>query len=104
MEDVEPIFSERMEMLIPSIKNLKILRKRAGAYPMTPDGIPIVGTVDSIEGYINTVGMCGQGFMLGPGIGQFISRVITNHLTEADKEVLEGFSLTRSFKEPEILQ
>lgn len=102
--DVVPIFAERMEMLIPSIKSLKVLRKWAGAYPMTPDGIPIVGTVDSIEGYINTVGMCGQGFMSGPGIGQLISRVITNQLTEADKEVLDGFSLTRSFKEPEILQ
>ena len=103
-DDVVPIFAERMEMLIPSIKSLKVLRKWAGAYPMTPDGIPIVGTVDSIEGYINTVGMCGQGFMSGPGIGQLISRVITNQLTEADKEVLEGFSLTRSLKEPEILQ
>ncbi|MHA2061223.1 MAG: NAD(P)/FAD-dependent oxidoreductase [Candidatus Sifarchaeia archaeon] len=105
--DVAPIFAERMEMLIPSLKSLKIPRKWAGAYPMTPDGTPIVGTVDSvdsIEGYINTVGMCGQGFMSGPGIGQLISRIITNKLTEADKEVLEGFSLNRSFEEPEILQ
>jgi sarcosine oxidase subunit beta len=103
-DDIAPIFAERMEMLIPSIKSLKVLRKWAGAYPMTPDGIPIVGTVDSIEGYINTVGMCGQGFMSGPGTGQLVSRVITNRLTEADKEVLEGFSPNRSFKEPEILQ
>ncbi len=102
--DVEPIFAERMEMLIPSLKALKIPRKWAGAYPMTPDGIPIVGIVDSIEGYINMLGMCGQGFMSGPGIGQLISRVITNKLTEVDKEVLEGFSLNRNFKEPEILQ
>jgi sarcosine oxidase subunit beta len=102
--DVEPIFAERMEMLIPSLKSLKILRKWAGAYPMTPDGIPIVGTVDSIEGYINTVGMCGQGFMSGPGIGQLITRVITNKLTKVDKEVLEGFSINRNFNEPEILQ
>jgi sarcosine oxidase subunit beta len=103
-DDIAPIFAERMEMLIPGIKSLKVLHKWAGAYPMTPDGIPMVGTVDSIEGYINTVGMCGQGFMSGPGIGQLVSRVITNKLTEADKEVLEGFSLNRSFKEPEILQ
>jgi sarcosine oxidase subunit beta len=103
-DDIAPIFAERMKMLIPSIKSLKVLRKWAGAYPMTPDGIPIVGTVDSIEGYINTVGMCGQGFMSGPGTGQLVSRVITNRLTEADKEVLEGFSPNRSFKEPEILQ
>ena len=103
-DDIVPIFAERMEMLIPSLKSLKVHRKWAGAYPMTRDGIPIVGTVDSIEGYITSVGMCGQGFMLGPGTGQLVSRVITNKLTEADKEVLEGFSLNRSFKEPEILQ
>jgi sarcosine oxidase subunit beta len=104
MEDIEPIFSERIEMLRPDLKNLKILRKRAGAYPMTPDGIPIVGTVDSIGGYINAVGLCGQGFMLGPGTGKLISKIITDKLTETDKEVLEGFSLNRDFNQPEALK
>ena len=103
-DDIEPIFSERIEMLRPDFKTLKILRKRAGAYPMTPDGIPIVGTVDSIEGFINAVGLCGQGFMLGPGVGQLISKIITNKLTETDKEVLEGLSLNRDFNQPEALK
>ena len=104
MEDVEPIFIERMNMLIPNLKNLEIIRKRAGAYPMTPDGIPIVGTVESVEGYVNAVGMCGQGFMLGPGVGQLISRILTNRLTEIDKKVLKGFLLHRDFSQPETLK
>ncbi len=103
-EDVEPIFAERMDMLIPNLKNLKILQKRAGAYPMTPDGIPIIGTTDSIKGYVNAIGMCGQGFMLGPGVGQLISQIITNKLTETDKEVLQDFSLNRGFSHPETLK
>jgi sarcosine oxidase subunit beta len=103
-DDIVPIFSERIEMLRPDLKNLKVLHKRAGAYPMTPDGIPIVGTVDSIEGYINAVGLCGQGFMLGPGVGKLISKIITDKLTETDKEVLEGFSLNRDFNQPEALK
>ena len=86
------------------LKNLKILQKRAGAYPMTPDGIPIIGTTDSIKGYVNAIGMCGQGFMLGPGVGQLISQIITNKLTETDKEVLQDFSLNRGFSHPETLK
>ncbi|MFX1521045.1 MAG: NAD(P)/FAD-dependent oxidoreductase [Promethearchaeota archaeon] len=103
-DDIGPIFSERIGMLKSGLKDLKVLRKRAGAYPMTPDGIPIVGTVDSIEGYLNAVGLCGQGFMLGPGVGQLLSNIITNKLTDIDKEVLEGFSLNRDFNQPEDLK
>jgi len=64
---------------------------------MTLDGNPIVGTVDEIEGYINAVGMCGQGFMLGPGLGELLSRLLTEKVTSRDKEILETLSSTRDF-------
>lgn len=40
---------------------------------MTPDGFPIVGKSGDI--FINAIGMCGQGFMLGPGLGELITRI-----------------------------
>ena len=38
-----------------------------GLYPMTPDGSPFLGSVADTPGMILAAGMCGQGFMLGPG-------------------------------------
>jgi sarcosine oxidase subunit beta len=64
---------------------------------MTPDGFPIVGTVQQVEGYINAVGMCGQGFMLGPGLGELISRIISDSKNLDDDKILESFDINRDF-------
>lgn len=71
---------------------------------MTPDASPIVGRVKEVDGYINAVGMCGQGFMLGPGLGNLLVRVVQNELTEDDKEVLAKFSAYREFAGMEKLK
>jgi sarcosine oxidase subunit beta len=64
---------------------------------MTPDGNPIVGKVNKIEGFINAVGMCGQGFMLGPGLGELLSRILTDKITSRDNETLDSLAYTRDF-------
>ncbi|MHA1303414.1 MAG: NAD(P)/FAD-dependent oxidoreductase [Candidatus Heimdallarchaeaceae archaeon] len=99
-----PQVAQRITELIPRTKHLKIRRTWRGLYPMTPDGSPIVGRVNNIGGYINAVGMCGQGFMLGPGLGELLARLVTDELTEADKETLEEFSLYRDFNVVEKLK
>jgi len=90
-----PQISKRMVNLLPRLKNIKIRRTWRGLYPMTPDGNPIIGRVNNIEGYINAVGMCGQGFMLGPGLGELLSRVITEKLNSKDKEMLRELAYGR---------
>ncbi|MFX0005125.1 MAG: NAD(P)/FAD-dependent oxidoreductase [Promethearchaeota archaeon] len=92
-----PQISKRMIQLLPRLRNIKVRRTWRGLYPMTPDGNPIVGKVNEIEGYINAVGMCGQGFMLGPGLGELLSRVLTDKVTSRDKEILDTLSYTREF-------
>ena len=92
-----PQISKRMIQLLPRLKNIKVRRTWRGLYPMTPDGNPIVGKVDEIEGYINAVGMCGQGFMLGPGLGELLSRVLTEKITSRDNKILETLSYKRDF-------
>jgi sarcosine oxidase subunit beta len=71
---------------------------------MTPDGNPIIGKVNDCEGYINAVGMCGQGFMLGPGVGELLSRTITGKLTQKDNEILKELSHERNFYNEEELK
>jgi sarcosine oxidase subunit beta len=63
-----PLCSKRMLEIYPRLLNLKVRRTWRGQYPMTPDGFPIVGRSREISNLINAVGMCGQGFMLGPGM------------------------------------
>ncbi|MFX1250467.1 MAG: NAD(P)/FAD-dependent oxidoreductase [Promethearchaeota archaeon] len=92
-----PQIAKRMIGLMPRLKNLKVRRVWRGLYPMTPDSSPIVGPVKGIKGYINAVGMCGQGFMLGPGLGDLIARITTEKLTDNDKDVLKELSLYRDF-------
>ncbi|MFX1303492.1 MAG: NAD(P)/FAD-dependent oxidoreductase [Promethearchaeota archaeon] len=92
-----PQISKRMIHLLPRLRNIKVRRTWRGLYPMTPDGNPIIGKVGEIEGYINAVGMCGQGFMLGPGLGELLSRLITEKTTPKDNEILNNLSCNRDF-------
>ncbi|MBY9000825.1 MAG: FAD-binding oxidoreductase [Candidatus Heimdallarchaeota archaeon] len=99
-----PQVAARIVKLIPRTKHLKMRRTWRGLYPMTPDGNPIVGKVNEIEGYVNAVGMCGQGFMLGPGLSELISRLVLNKLTEKDEQTLNEISLYRDFGKVEKLK
>ncbi|MGM0688196.1 MAG: NAD(P)/FAD-dependent oxidoreductase [Bacillota bacterium] len=72
-----PILAGRLISLIPRLKNLLIRRIWRGCYPMSPDGVPIIDFAPGVEGLILAVGMCGQGLMLGPGVGKNITAMIT---------------------------
>ncbi|MFA7543589.1 MAG: FAD-binding oxidoreductase, partial [Candidatus Cloacimonadaceae bacterium] len=88
-----PLCSKRMLQVYPRLKNLKVRRTWRGQYPMTPSGFPYVGLAREWENMIHAVGMCGQGFMLGPGLGELITRIVLQELCEDDKEVLKSFDL-----------
>jgi sarcosine oxidase subunit beta len=99
-----PQVGARMVNLLPRLKNLRVRRVWRGLYPMSPDGSPLVGWDKEVEGLIHATGMCGQGFMLGPGVGEVVARLIKGKTTEEDKIILEGFSPGRKFKGQEALK
>jgi len=92
-----PMCSRRMLEIYPRLRYLKVRRTWRGQYPMTPDGFPIVGRMKEVPNFINAVGMCGQGFMLGPGIGELLTRICSDEITESDKKVLDSFDPYRQF-------
>ena len=92
-----PKVAKRMVELFPKLANLKVRRTWRGQYPMSPDGFPIVGGSKEVSNLINAVGMCGQGFMLGPGLGEIIMRMVTDELTKDDKKALISFDPYRDF-------
>ncbi len=99
-----PLVSARMVDLLPRLKNLRVRRVWRGLYPMSPDGSPLVGWNREKAGLLHATGMCGQGYMLGPGLGEVIARLIAGESSEADQVVLSGFSLYRSFEAQEKLK
>jgi sarcosine oxidase subunit beta len=92
-----PQVAKRMVALFPKLANLKVRRTWRGQYPMTPDGFPIVGETKEFPNFINAVGMCGQGYMLGPGLGELLSRIVAYELTDEDLDALKHFNLYRDF-------
>jgi sarcosine oxidase, subunit beta len=71
-----PLCSRRMLELYPRLRHLRVRRTWRGMYPMTPDGQPIVGYAREASNLLLAVGMCGQGFMMGLGLGRILSEVI----------------------------
>ena len=99
-----PLVAKRMVDLMPRLRNLRIRRTWRGLYPMTPDGFPIVGWTREVDGLLLAVGMCGQGFMLGPGLGELLARMIAGTPLPEDAVTLPYLSPYREFKGQEKLK
>lgn len=99
-----PMIAKRMLAIMPMLANLKVRRTWRGQYPMTPDGFPIVGKMKELNNFYQAVGMCGQGFMLGPGMAELLCRLITEDYNEDDLKILKNFDPYRDFKGQEIFK
>jgi sarcosine oxidase, subunit beta len=93
-----PLVAQRLIALVPRLRHLRVRRTWRGLYPMTPDGAPLVGPSRAVEGLVHAVGMCGQGFMLGPGVAELVARSVVGALSDADRETLGALSPWRSFQ------
>jgi sarcosine oxidase subunit beta len=106
-----PLVLRRMIELYPRLRNLKVRRTWRGLYPMTPDGFPIVSYPKEAANFLQAVGMCGQGFMLGPGLGKILAETFVAGAS-IDKPagtteygfVFDQLSLYRGFSGMEMLK
>jgi len=92
-----PVVARRLIGLLPRLKNMLVRRVWRGLYPMTPDGLPICDKVREPEGLYLAVGMCGQGFMMGPGIGRNMAHLIVHGSPLIAEDTFETLSLYRDF-------
>lgn len=99
-----PMVAQRMVEVMPRLSNIRVRRTWRGLYPMTPDGFPIIGWSKETNGFLQAIGMCGQGFMLGPGVGELLTRLVHNSLTPKDNEILPLLSPYREFAGQEKLK
>jgi sarcosine oxidase subunit beta len=98
-----PMVAKRMIKVMPRLKYIRVRRTWRGVYPMTPDGNPIVG-FKGYKNFLQLVGMCGQGFMLGPGLGYYISEYLEGKTSEEINTILKEFSPYRDFGVQELLK
>jgi len=99
-----PMVSRRMIEVMPRLKNIRVRRTWRGLYPMTPDGFPIIGYAQYPRNMLLAVGMCGQGFMLGPGVGELLTRLVLNCTEPEDEIILQILSPQRQFAGQELLK
>ena len=63
--------------LVPVLRNVCVIRTFAGLRPFTSDGLPILGKVPGLEGFIMAAGHEGDGIALAPITGKLIANLIT---------------------------
>lgn len=98
-----PQVVKRMIEIYPRLRNLRVRRTWRGLYPMTPDGYPIIGMNREVDNNLLAIGMCGQGFMLGPGLGRILAETIVDRSHEHDF-IYDQLSPYRNFDTEEMLK
>ncbi|MDQ0070963.1 glycine/D-amino acid oxidase-like deaminating enzyme [Variovorax boronicumulans] len=63
--------------LLPQLRDAKVTHAWAGFVDSTPDGVPGIGEVPGMPGFILAAGFSGHGFGIGPGAGHLIADLAT---------------------------
>lgn len=63
--------------LMPALGQTGIANAWAGFVDSTPDGVPGIGEVPEIPGFVLAAGFSGHGFGIGPGAGHLIADLVT---------------------------
>jgi sarcosine oxidase subunit beta len=69
---------------LPALADASISHAWAGLYEMSPDGNPIVGAADGVEGLYLINGFSGHGFQHSPAAGRILADVITGRDPQFD--------------------
>ncbi len=70
--------------LLPSLATSHITAAWAGYIDSTPDGVPGIGEIESVPGFILAAGFSGHGFGIAPGAGHMVASLVTGteHLVD----------------------
>jgi sarcosine oxidase subunit beta len=80
--------AKTIDLVLPPISKLRVIRQWAGLYNMTPDKQPIYDKAENVEGFYFALGFSGHGFMFGPITGIAMSEIILNEEPTVDVSML----------------
>lgn len=75
--------------ILPCLKKLNLIRVFAGLRPYTPDGLPILGPIAGLSGFVMAAGHEGDGIALAPITGEIIAELIVDNKTSFPIEEYE---------------
>ena len=78
--------------LVPSLRDVKVMRQWTGICDMTPDYAPIMGEVEGVRGFVLNAGWGTWGFKAAPISGKCIAELVATGKTPA---LIEPFRLSR---------
>jgi glycine/D-amino acid oxidase-like deaminating enzyme len=78
------LLRKRAGLLVPALASAPPVGSWAGYVDSTPDGVPVIGPVSSIPGFILAAGFSGHGFGIGPGSGHLIADIATGQVPIVD--------------------
>jgi sarcosine oxidase subunit beta len=84
--------ARRIAPVIPALDRVPVIRTFGGLRPYTPDGLPILGKVAGLEGFIMAAGHEGDGIALSAITGELIADLIATGRTQLP---LDAFRLER---------
>lgn len=84
--------------IIPALRTIHVIRTFAGLRPYTPDGMPIIGPVEEVDGLIMAAGHEGDGIALAPVTGKLVAQYVASGIMEKE---IKGLLLSR-FQKPAI--
>lgn len=88
--------------IVPALKNIHVIRSFSGLRPYTPDGLPILGEVPEVPGFIMAAGHEGDGIALSAITGKIISDIIAEGKPADDLNIdMSKLSLAR-FREVDV--
>ncbi len=93
------LYAQALTETMPILGSVRVLRQWAGAYDITPDGSPIVGFIDEIEGFYQICGFMGHGFMMAPIMGKLVAEHLLGKSTDP---IFEHWNLRR-FREGKLV-
>lgn len=68
-----------LDMIFPSLADTPIVESWAGVIESSPDVVPIIDSVSSLQGFHIATGFSGHGFGIGPGAGKAIAGMLTGN-------------------------
>jgi glycine/D-amino acid oxidase-like deaminating enzyme len=84
--------ARRIVPVVPALARVPVIRTFGGLRPYTPDGLPILGRVAGLEGFIMAAGHEGDGIALSAITGELIADLIATGRTQFP---LDAFRLER---------
>jgi len=75
---------QKFDQKLPVLREVAFLESWSGMIDATPDAVPVMDSVDPIEGLFVATGFSGHGFGIGPAAGRIMANLIQQKPVEHD--------------------